>query len=299
MSVIKAIILGLVQGITEFLPVSSSGHISLFQHFLGVSGDGSLLFSVMLHMGTLAAVFIVYYQTIWDLLTEAIRLIKDIIHKKFSIKKMNTTRRMLVMLFFSCIPLLLLLIPTGGGMLLLDRVSVFSEDTSILAEGICFLFTAFLLIYGSYITKTKKANRKINTTEALSIGISQTLAAAFPGISRSGATISTGLIFGIPKNLIVKYSFILAIPAVLAANAYEFKNALETGETVDPLPLVAGVITAAIVGVISIKLLNFILKKDLFKYFGYYCFLLGVIVIIIALIEKFTGTYIGVQQVQV
>lgn len=86
---------------------------------------------------------------------------------------------------------------------------------------------------------------------------------------------------------------------MLAANAYEFKNALETGETVDPLPLVAGVITAAIVGVISIKLLNFILKKDLFKYFGYYCFLLGVIVIIIALIEKFTGTYIGVQQVQV
>ncbi len=297
MSVLKAIILGLVQGVTEFLPVSSSGHISLFQHFLGVSGDGSLLFSVMLHLGTLAAVFIVYHQTIWELLLESIQLIKDIVHKKFSLKNMNPTRRMLIMLFFSCIPLLLLLIPSGGGRLLLDRVSVFSEDTSILAEGVAFLFTSLLLIYGSFVARTKKGSRKINTTEALSIGFSQTLAAAFPGISRSGATISTGLIFGIPKQLMVKYSFILAIPAVLAANAYEFKSALKTGETVEPLPLVAGVITAAIIGVISIKLLNYILKKDLFKYFGYYCFLLGIIVIIIALIEKFTGTYIGVQPV--
>lgn len=295
MDILKALILGLVQGATEFLPVSSSGHLSLFQHFLGMSGEGSLLFSVMLHLGTLAAVLIVYYQTIWELILEAISLIKDIVHRKFSFKRMSSERRMLIMLFFSCIPLLFLLIPAGGEMLLLDRVSVFSEDTSILAEGVCFIFTSLLLVFGSYLSKTRKPNKKINTTEALAIGAAQALAAAFPGISRSGATISTGLICRVPKQYMVKYSFILGIPAILAANAFEFKQALETGETVDPLPLVVGVIAAAVFGVFCIKLLKWILKKDMFKYFGYYCFVLGVVTVIIALVEKYTGTYIGIQ----
>lgn len=295
MEILKALILGLVQGATEFLPVSSSGHLSLFQHFLGMSGEGSLLFSVMLHLGTLAAVLIVYYQTIWELILEAVSLIKDIVHKKFRSKKMSPARRMLIMLFFSCIPLLLLLVPAGKDTLLLDRVSVFSEDTSILAEGVCFIFTALLLVSGSYLSKTRRSNKKINTAEALAIGAAQALAAAFPGISRSGATISAGLICGVAKQYMIKYSFILGIPAILAANVFEFKHALEAGETVNPLPLVVGVVTAAVFGVFCIKLLKWILKKDMFKYFGYYCFVIGVITVIIALVEKYTGAYIGIQ----
>lgn len=295
MDIFRALILGLVQGATEFLPVSSSGHLSLFQHFLGVSGEGSLLFSVILHLGTLAAVFIVYYKTIWELVLEAISLIKDIVHKKFSFKKMSGTRRMLVMLFISCVPLLFLLIPTGGDMLLIDRVSVFSEDTSILAEGIAFLFTAVLLIFGSRLSKRKNPKKDINTTDAIAIGGAQAIAAAFPGISRSGATISTGLICGISKQLMVKYSFILGIPAILAANVFKFKQAFDTGETIAAAPLLVGVLTAAVFGVLCIKLLKWILKKDMFKYFGYYCLVIGVITIIIALIERFTGIYIGIQ----
>ncbi|OQA48945.1 MAG: Undecaprenyl-diphosphatase [Firmicutes bacterium ADurb.Bin300] len=296
MDIIKAIILGLVQGATEFLPVSSSGHLSLFQHFLGVTGEGSLLFSVMLHLGTLAAVIIVYYQTIWELFLEAIKLIGDIIHRKFKFKKMSETRRMLVMLFVSCIPLLFLLIPTGDEMILLDRVSVFSEDSSILAEGVCFLFTAVLLILSSYLSGGKRLRKKVNTLDAGAIGVAQALAAALPGVSRSGATISTGLICGVSKQYIVKYSFILGIPAILAANAVEFKQAYEMGETIDPVPLLFGVITAAVFGVFCIKLLKWLLKKDMFKYFGYYCFIIGVITIIIAIIEKLSGAYIGIQQ---
>lgn len=295
MEILKAILLGIVQGATEFLPVSSSGHLSLFQHFFGMSGEGSLLFSVMLHLGTLAAVFIVYYKTIWELIVEFFAAIGDIVHKRFSFKKMSPIRRMLIMMIISCIPLLILLLPAGGDMRLIDRVSVFSEDSSILAEGFCFLFTAFLLVLGSYLTKRKKGRKSVNTTDAVVIGIAQTIAAAFPGVSRSGSTISAGLICGVSRQYMVKYSFILGVPAIIAANIFEFKDAVESGETIEALPIILGVLTAAVVGVFCIKLLQWILQKDMFKYFGYYCFALGVITVIIGLIEKFAGVYIGVH----
>ena len=123
MSLIKAIILGIVQGITEFLPVSSSGHLSLFQHFLGVSGEGSLLFSVLLHLGTLIAVFIVFYKTIFELIGEAFSLLKDIFAGRFKFKELTSKKKMLVMFVVSCVPLLFLLIPVGNDMKLMDYLS--------------------------------------------------------------------------------------------------------------------------------------------------------------------------------
>ncbi|NLA76223.1 MAG: undecaprenyl-diphosphate phosphatase, partial [Clostridiales bacterium] len=294
-SIIKAIILGIVQGITEFLPISSSGHLSLFQHWLGVGGDTSLLFSVLLHMGTLAAVFIVYYETIWDLVLEFIAMVKDIVHGKFKYKQIKGNRRMLVMFFFSCLPLLLLLIPIGDGQTVMDFFKRFSEDTSILAEGFCFLFTAVLLLAGARTAQIRKNGRKVNTIDAVFIGIAQAVAALLPGVSRSGSTISTGLMCGISKDYMVKYSFILGIPAILAANVMELKDAVEAGEKFDFLPAFIGIVIAAVVGVLCIKLLQVLLKKDMFKYFGYYCLALGGITIIIGLIEKFAGVYIGIQ----
>lgn len=296
MNILKAILLGLLQGVTEFLPISSSGHLSLAQHLLGVSGDTSLLFTVMLHLGTLAAVFIVYYRTIWALAVEFFMMISDIIHKKFSFSNMSPTRRMLVMLVVSCLPLLILLIPTGGGMKLLDRVSVFSTDDSILAEGVCFIVTAVLLILGSLSAKNRKKRRKaLGTGDALVVGIAQTVAAALPGVSRSGSTISTGLICGIAKETMVQYSFILGIPAILAASLMEFKDAVEAGSTVEPIPLIIGIAVAAVSGVLSIALLRWILKKDYFRYFGYYCGVLGIITVILGIIEKAAGIYIGIH----
>ena len=294
--IFKAVFLGFVQGITEFLPISSSGHLSLFQHFLGVGGDGSLLLSVMLHLGTLAAVFIVYYKDIWELVLEFGATVKDIIHKEFSFKKMSPVRRMLVMFVISCIPLLAVLIPVGGGELLIDKVKVFSEDTSILAEGICFMLTGVILISGSLRAKgLKNRGRAVNTPDAVVIGVAQTLAALFPGISRSGSTISAGMLCGVSRQYMVKYSFILGIPAILAANVLEFKDAVESGATVSAGPVFAGIITAALVGTASIILLRWILKKDLFKYFGYYCLAIGAVTLIIAIIEKATGVYVGVK----
>lgn len=280
MSIIKAIILGIVQGVTEFLPISSSGHLSLFQHFLNVDGEGSLLFSVLLHLGTLIAVFIVFHKTIFELIVDAFGLVKDIFTGKFKFKQLQGKKKMLVMFVFSCIPLLLLLIPVGNDLKLMDVLGGLSEDDSILVEGFCFLFTGFLLLTSTYISKKKTLNREVNTLDAFAIGLAQVFAAGFPGISRSGSTISTGMICGVSKEYMVEYSFILGIPAIIVANAVELKDAVETGAQLELLPTIIGVIVAAVVGVACIKLLQWILKKDMWKYFGFYCLVIGIFTII-------------------
>ena len=284
MSVIKAIILGIVQGVTEFLPISSSGHLSLFQHFLGVSGEGSLLFSVLLHLGTLIAVFIVFHKTIFELVVEAIALIKDIFTGKFKYKELKGKKKMLVMFFFSCLPLLLLLVPVGNDMKLMDWLGGLSEDDSILVEGFCFLVTGALLLTSTYISKKKTLNREVNTTDAFAVGLAQVFAAGFPGISRSGSTISTGMICGVSKEYMVEYSFILGIPAIVVANIVEFKDAVEAGAQLEILPTIIGIFVSAVVGVACIKLLQWILKKDMWKYFGFYCLVIGIFTIICSVI---------------
>lgn len=284
MSVIKAIILGIVQGVTEFLPISSSGHLSLFQHFLGVSGEGSLLFSVLLHLGTLIAVFIVFRKTIFELIVEFFDLIKDIFTGKFKFKSLKGKKKMLVMFFFSCLPLLLLLIPVGNDMKLLDVLSGFSEDDSILLEGFCFIATGVLLLTSTYLSKKNRNLREVNTTDAFAIGLAQAFAAGFPGISRSGSTISTGMICGVSKEYMVEYSFILGIPAILVANVVELKDAVDTNMELDLLPALIGIAVSAVVGVLCIKLLQWILKKDMWKYFGFYCLIIGLFTVIYSLV---------------
>ena len=135
MSYWKAILLGLVQGLTEFLPISSSGHLSVFQYFMGNSGDDVLLFNVLLHIGTLAAVFICFRQTIWHLIQEAIAFLRDIIKGEYSFKtikedfrSLNDKRKMLIYFVISCVPLLFMLLPAGGGESVMDKLSVFSTD---------------------------------------------------------------------------------------------------------------------------------------------------------------------------
>ena len=287
MEILKAILLGFIQGVTEFLPISSSGHLSVFQHFFGTVGsDSSLLFTVLLHMGTLLAVFFVYYKTIWGLIVEAFRLIKDIFTGKFKWKEMNENRRMLFMFVISCLPLLLLLIPVGNDMKLMDVLGSLADDDDIFVEGVCFLLTATLLLVGSRRAKNVDARPQIGTKSALAVGFAQAVAAGFPGISRSGSTISTGMLCGVSKEYMVRYSFILGIPAILAANVMEIKDAVELGGQVDILPVIIGVATAAIVGFAAIKALEWLVTIDKFKVFGYYCLVLGVLVIGAGVAEK-------------
>ena len=262
MSIFDAILQGIAQGLTEFLPISSSGHLSLIQHFTGTSGSGSLLFSVMLHMGTLLAVSLYIIRRYGSCLSSFFTY-KRYFYRKVQVERDVVHKRMLIMLIFSCVPLLLLMIPVGGGNKLVDVLSVFSEDSDIIVEGVCFLFTATILLIGSHIAKTRKLKEYANTRDAFAIGFGQMLAAGFPGISRSGTTISTGLICGISKEYMVKYSFILGIPAILAANVMELSDAVSANEAIEFAPIIVGVVVAAICGVLAIKALQWIVKKTI------------------------------------
>ena len=289
MSVLKAIFLGIIQGITEFLPISSSGHLSLFTHFSGTDVGIASLFSAMLHIGTLVAILITYYRSLYELFEEFFKIIKDIKNKSlsFKLKDMSEARRMFFMLVISCVPLLILLIPIGNGRNIMDAVGVFSTDNSIKAEGICFMLTGFMLLLGEITSQRTKRNLKMTPLSALFIGIAQFFAACFPGISRSGSTISTALMCKVPRKKAVRYSFVLSVPAVLASGLVEFKNAMAGTEVIPVIPLLLGVLASTIVGVFAIRLINVIVQKNALKYFGFYCMGLGFLVTIIGAIEVF------------
>lgn len=288
---LEAIILGAVQGLTEFLPISSSGHLSILQHFMGLSGEGSLALTVFLHIGTLIAVIAVYYKTFWDMIKEMGLFLKDLFTGKLFKTKPTENRHMLYMFVLSCLPLLLILVPIGNDRTLKDVADILAGDNDIIVEGVMLLITAALLLFGTKVQRTSKNIRpRVETKDAFAVGFVQALAAIFPGLSRSGSTISTGMFCGVDKNYMVRYSFVLGTPAVLAATALEFKDVLDGGDVaIDLLPIVVGIIVAAIVGVASIKLLEKLVKTDKFVIFGYYCLLVGSAVTIAGIAELIIG----------
>lgn len=282
MSYINAIFQAIIQGLTEFLPVSSSGHLSLYQHFTGNSGEGALMFSAILHLGTLVAVFIAFRKTIIALIKELGVLIKDIFTGKFKWKEMNGERRMIIMIIISTA----CLIPFY---LFKDWFTGIAEDASIFAEGICFLYTAGILYMSDRCIKKNKIAKDITVKDAVTVGFFQGIA-LLPGVSRSGSTISSGLFTGFSRSTAVQYSFILGIPAILGGCLIEVKEAVETKASAINAPqCVVGFIVAAFVGICAIKLVDWLVKSDKFKIFAYYTFGLGAIVLVIAIIEMIIG----------
>ncbi len=279
MSILEAIFQAIIQGLTEFLPVSSSGHLSLFQHFTGNSGEGALTFSAILHLGTLVAVFVAFRKTIWDLIKELGVMIKDIFTGNFSIKNRTPERNMIIMLIISTAMLLPFFIFKGF-------FESFSEDASIFAEGICFLYTAAILMLSDKCKKGKKTAGDINGRDAVTVGFFQGIA-LLPGVSRSGSTIASGIFSGFTRETAVKYSFILGIPAILGGCLLEVKEAVETGLTFQPGAYIIGFIVSAIVGICAIKMVSWLVKTDRFKVFAYYTAVLGTVVIIISAVEAF------------
>ena len=281
-SILQAILLGAAQGLTEFLPVSSSGHLSVLQHFFQVR-ENALLFDVILHLGTLLAVLIVYRKTLAELLGESVQLAVDLARCRLRHEKNNETRRLLFLLALACVPMLLLLVPVGHGRRLLDLGAAVAQDDDVLLEGCCFLLTGFLLLFGA---RQRKEERPLSCRSALAVGAAQLLAALFPGISRSGSTISAAMLCGVQRRKAVAFSFLLGIPAVLAASALEIADGIRQGAAVDWLPFVCGGITAAVVGVFSIRLIEKLVQKNRFHRFGWYCLAVGAAVVTVSLIEK-------------
>ncbi len=282
MTVLEAFLQGVLQGLTEFLPVSSSGHLSLFQYFTGNSGESGFLFSILLHAGTLVAVCIVFWKTIWGLIQEAFSLLHDLFTGRFDAKQMRPQRRMLLFLVLSLLPLFLMF-------LFKDAISSFSEDKDIVVEGFCFLITGTLLMFAYGADKGRKKAGSMTARDALAVGGAQ-LFATMPGISRSGSTITAGLLCGFDRAYAVAYSFILGIPAVLGAIVLEAKDAAEAGSIGLPLSVILiGFFSSMLFGILSIKLVQWIVKDNKLNYFGWYTLALGIATISVGAIDHFTG----------
>lgn len=304
MTIFEAIIQGIIQGATEFLPVSSSGHLSISKHLFGIELPG-ILFDVMLHLGTLIAVVFVYRKLIWRLIKEFIALCGDLVHRRFRWSEMNHDRRLIFMLIIGLIPLFLLFLPIPGtGMDIKGLSETLGSDSDIVVEGLALLATSTLLFLGIKANKQVKAKRhrdasgklvrsngrkKIHTIDAILIGIMQCLAAVFPGLSRSGSTLSVGLLRGINQQTALDYSFVLGIPSIAAAALVSLLDMGEQADAVGAAPLIAGVITAAVVGFLAIKLLKWIVTTNKLEIFAFYTLIVGALITIIGIIEHIVG----------
>lgn len=274
MSILRAIIMGIVQGFTEFLPVSSSGHLMLVSYITNSNTDeNNFLFSAFLHLGTLLAICLAFRETVVSLAKEACCLAGDVFTGKVFRKGLkNPDRRMFVMLLLS----LVVLIPFY---FIKDFIQNIAQ-TYLVALGCFFLYTAAILFLSDKCVKGKKTAGDLTWKEALVVGIFQAFA-LFPGISRSGSTICSGLFAGMDRDTAVKYSFMLGIPTILAGCLSEIKDALEAGSMPwNELPqYLVGFAVSAVVGVLSIRLVDLLVKKNRFVYFAVYTLVLGLAVI--------------------
>lgn len=303
MSILEAIIQGVVQGLTEFLPVSSSGHLAITQHVLGIDLEGgNLFFNVMLHIGTLVAVIAFYHKLIWRLIKAFFSLIGDIFTGKFRWKTMSEDKRMVIMVIIGLIPLGLLFVPVPGtGMKLKDFVESFNTPKYFIIVGICLLLTSLLLLLGSMVSKGYLAARRhkenpegrksLTVVDALVVGVAQCFA-TLPGLSRSGSTLAAGQMRGVNKQKALDYTFILGTPAIIAAAVLEGKDALEQGTeqlTANIVPILIGMAVSAIVGYLAIALFKWLLKTDKMYIFIIYTAVVGIAVIVISIIEMQSG----------
>ncbi len=272
---LKSIIYGIVQGLTEFLPVSSSGHLAVFQALFGEVLEGNVVtYTLLLHVGTLAAVILVYYKDVWALMKSFVSVMGKLFTGKFKYKSLNDSEKFFCLLFIALIPLAL-------GAVLEGKVEELSELP--LAVGIFWIICAFMFIFAESdrVQKAIKAKKfdNIKPKHAFGVGLFQ-LFAILPGISRSGSTIIGGVLHGFKREFAVKFSFILSIPAILGSTIVSVaKDYNEISLGTQAGPIIAGVIASFISGLCAIKLLEYISSKHNFKVFAHYLFIIGTFII--------------------
>jgi len=276
MNIFKAIILGIVQGLTEFLPVSSSGHLAVVQHLLKVPEDRILFLTILLHFGTLLSIFFIYSKDIYMITIEFFKMLFELISGK-GFKANNEYRRLGIMIIVATIP-------TGiMGIFLNDLFASFYSSTLII--GIALLITGTLLWFAEKYNSGKRNINHMRWYDAAIVGIFQGLAIT-PGISRSGSTIVGSLFLGFNKELATKFSFLISIPTILGATILEVKAIFEVGLGDFTFGiLIAGILSAFLAGILAIRtLINFIKKEKLY-YFSFYTWSVGGIVIIVSLLK--------------
>lgn len=276
MSYLTAIVMGLIQGIAEFLPISSSGHLAIFQNFFGMSDieHDYMLFDVLLHLGTLIAVFAAYWGDIVGLIKEFFTMV-HLRRLPVGQHPDYPARRMIVLLIVATLPLFLVL-PVK------DHVESLYSNTFFVGGAL--IVTGLMLFFSDRMRRGTKTERNATILDAVIVGLGQALAVA-PGISRSGTTIAVGMARKFDREYAVRFSFLLSIPAVLGANILSLADALKSGTDWSLLPMyLVGVVVAAISGYLAIRLLRYIAKKGSFGWFSYYCWGAGLVTLALSLI---------------
>lgn len=286
MSLLQSILMGILQGLTEFLPVSSSGHLALFKNIFNINTETGLLFDTMLHLGTLVAVCIVYWKDVKNLFTAAFQLLFDIIYnfRTWIGSRKNggqvKYRRLINSAYKKFVVLILITtIPTGiMGVAFSSLIEKASQ--TLLVPGIFLVITAILLLISDTRPSGHKKVKKTTYGNAVAIGVAQGFA-TFPGLSRSGTTITACLMLGFDRAYAVKYSFLASLPAIVGANILELRHFdASTLANAHLAYYFIGMIIAGVVGYICIKLMIRIVRSNKFQYFAYYCAAVGIIAII-------------------
>jgi len=261
MTILQSIFLGIVQGLTEFLPVSSSGHLVFFQSLFGLK-EPPLFFDVMLHLGTLFAVVIYFWTDIWKIVQGIVATLK---------RKEKGQNQAKLFLW-----IILATIPTGiMGLLFKDWFeSLFSKPKVV---GVMLLVTGLVLWLTRWAKKERRDIEKMGWVDSVLIGIAQGVA-IIPGISRSGATISTGLFCGLDRELSGRFSFLLSVPAILGAT---FLESRKIGPGIEVQTGLLGMMVAFFVGLFSLTLLIRIIKMGKISNFSYYCWGMGILMILL------------------
>ena len=267
-----AILLGAVQGLAEFLPISSSGHLALVQALLNFDqyDVNAVAFDLMLHLGTLVAVVAAFWQDVKTLVVEGIRWIFD----GFRLRN-RPARRLVVLILIATVPLVL------GAVLEGYVESAFSSPLFI---GVALCFTAVLLWTAAKHSGGKKTEADARYSDGLKVGLMQ-LIALFPGVSRSGSTICGGLFCGFQKDFAVRFAFLMSIPAVCGAVVFKLPELFHGAMTAElALPCLAGFATSALFGYLAIFTVRLLMKKNSFRWFSLYCLCAGVIAIVCSIL---------------
>ncbi len=279
MTYFMAILLGLVQGIAEFLPISSSGHLALMQHFFSGMQEPDNLYTILLHFATLIAVCIVYWQDIIAMIVEFFRGLAALFTRRGGRETEPPAARRLVMLvILGTLPLVLVL-PINDKLDALSSHPVFIACTLIV--------TGFLLFFSDRMAKGRKTERTARVTDALLVGVAQGIATV-PGLSRSGTTIAAGMALGFDRKFAVRYSFLLSLPAVLGATLLQLIKTVKAGGVDTSLlpKYLVGMVVAGVVGYFSIQLVKLLSDKGKFGKFAYYCWAVGIVSLIACVFVK-------------
>ncbi len=278
MTYFEATILGLVQGLAEFLPISSSGHLALLQSWFKIDESKVLLFTVLLHVGTLISVFIVYWKDIWELIVELVLTIRDLCTGKGLRMEERPVRKLGVMIIVATIPTAIIGFAFGD---FFD-----SLYTSVLPIGIGLIITGFLLVFAEKINTGNRGIKQMNCRNAIFIGVVQGIAIC-PGISRSGSTLFGSLVCNLDRKFAVKFVFLISIPSILGSAILETPAAIEAGVTASQLgPVIWGMAVAAISGLVAIKGMIKIVSDKKLSWFSYYVWVLGLVVVIYSFFVK-------------